>query len=138
MSAGHDHGASHSNERALWWAVGLTSTYLVAEVVGGLLTRSLALLSDAAHMLSDVVGLLIALVAIRIARRVADRRRTFGYYRFEILAAAFNATILVMIAVYILWEAFQRFRNPPEIQSIGMLIVAVIGLLVNLASMFIL
>lgn len=138
MGAGHDHGTSQTNERALWWALGLTSTYLVAEVIGGLITRSLALLSDAAHMLSDVVGLLIALVAIRIARRVADRRRTFGYYRFEILAAAFNATVLVVIAAYILWEAYQRFRNPPDIQSIGMMAVAIIGLLVNLASMYLL
>ncbi len=138
MGAGHDHSTSQTNERALWWALGLTSTYLVAEVIGGLLTHSLALLSDAAHMLSDVVGLLIALAAMRIARRVADRRRTFGYYRFEILAAAFNATVLVVIAAYILWEAYQRFRNPPDIQSIGMMLVAIIGLLVNLASMYLL
>ncbi|WP_163103890.1 cation diffusion facilitator family transporter, partial [Acinetobacter baumannii] len=76
--------------------------FLVAEVVGGLLTNSLALLSDAAHMFTDAVGLTIALVAVHIARRPPDRRRTYGYYRFEILAAAFNAVLLFLVALYIL------------------------------------
>lgn len=135
MSSGHDHGASLANEKTLWFALGLTTLYLIAEVVGGLLTNSLALLSDAAHMMTDTAGLAIALAAIRFARRPADRKRTFGYYRFEILAAAFNATILVGVAAYILWEAYRRLIEPPTIQSTGMLIVAVIGLIVNVISM---
>lgn len=133
MGQGHAHGAG-SNERNLRIALGLTATYLVAEVVGGLLTGSLALLSDAAHMLTDVAALAISLVAIRLAKRPADARKTFGYYRFEILAAAFNAAILFVVAFYILFEAYQRFREPPEIESLGMLVVATIGLAVNLVS----
>lgn len=136
MEAGHSHAhGAGTNERGLKIALALTGTYLVVEVIGGLLTGSLALLSDAAHMLTDVTALLIALVAIRIARRPADRKRTFGYYRFEILAAAVNAAALFLVGFYILWEAYQRFRQPPEIETGGMLGVAVVGLVVNLVSM---
>ena len=135
MSAGHDHGAARASERNLWIVLGLTAAFMFAEIVGGLLTRSLALISDAAHMFTDAAALAIALAAIRIGKRSADHKRTFGYYRFEILAAAFNATILFVVAGYILYEAYQRFRNPPEIQSIGMLIIATIGLVVNFAGM---
>jgi cobalt-zinc-cadmium efflux system protein len=135
MGSGHDHGASQANEKTLWFVLALTSSYLVAEIVGGALTHSLALWSDAAHMLTDSVGLALALAAIRIARKPADRKRTFGYYRFEILAAAFNATVLVGVAIFILWDAVQRLIEPLPIQSTGMLVVAGIGLLVNLVSM---
>ena len=139
MSSDHTHignGAAHTGKLKL--ALALTSTYLVAEVVGGILTGSLALLSDAAHMLTDVMALIVALVAIRIGQRPADPKRTFGYYRFEILAAAFNAAVLFIVAFYILYQAYRRFQEPPQIESSGMLIVAVIGLAVNLASMWIL
>lgn len=122
------------NERPLKIALLLTGTFLVAEVVGGIATKSLALLSDAAHMLTDVMALIVALIAIRIGKRSADRKRTFGYARFEILAAAFNAIVLVLVAFYILYEAIQRFRTPQETQSTPMLIVATIGLVVNLIS----
>lgn len=135
MSAGHDHGAGKANERSLWIVLGLTAAFMVAEVIGGLLTRSLALISDAAHMLTDAAALAIALAAIRIGRRAADHKRTFGYYRFEILAAAFNAVVLFFVAVYILYEAYQRFREPPDIYSPGMFAIAVIGLVVNLIGM---
>lgn len=135
MGSGHDHGASQANEKTLWCVLALTSIYLVVEIIGGMLTHSLALWSDAAHMLTDSVGLAIALAAIRIARKPADRKRTFGYYRFEILAATFNATILVGVALFILWDAIQRLIEPVPIHSTGMLIVASIGLLVNLLSM---
>ena len=135
---GHSH--SHSdvgtgNETALWWALWLTTGFLIVEVVGGVLTNSLALISDAAHMFTDTAALAIALAAIRIGRRPADSRRTFGYYRFEILAAAVNALLLFGVAVYILFEAYKRLQHPPEIASLGMLIVAAIGLGVNLLSM---
>lgn len=135
MSAGHDHGAGTKNEKALWIAVALTGCFLIAEVVGGILAQSLALLSDAAHMFTDVAALAISLAAIRIARRPADQKRSFGYYRFEILAAAFNAILLFIVAAYILYEAYKRLSNPPEIQSTTMLVIAVLGLLINLISM---
>ena len=100
MSAGHTHALpSNENERALRLALALTSGFLVTEVVGGVLTGSLALISDAAHMFTDAAALAIALAAVRIARRPADARRTYGYHRFEILAAAFNALLLFAVAL---------------------------------------
>lgn len=111
---------------------------LSLEVIGGLITNSLALLADAAHMLTDVVGLLLAYIAIRIGERKATSSKTFGYYRTEILAAVINAVVLLAISIYVLYEAYQRFLNPPEVQSKAMLIVAGIGLLVNIAGMMIL
>lgn len=139
----HDHGAAgHShdhtagaNAKMLGWALALTTIYLVAEVVGGFVFNSLALLSDAAHMMTDVAALVIALMAIRLGQKPADDRRTFGYRRFEILAAAFNAVLLFGIAIYVFVEAIERFTQPEEVQSWGMMIVAGIGLVVNLASM---
>jgi cobalt-zinc-cadmium efflux system protein len=135
MSAGHSHGAAGAeSERNLRIALGLTATYMIAEIVGGLVTGSLALLSDAAHMFTDVMALAISLAAIRIGRRPADRKRTFGYYRFEILAAVVNAVVLFGVGLYILVEAYERFRSPPEVQTGGMLAVAVIGLIVNFVA----
>ena len=143
MSGHHGHDHSHAvvtegNARKLTIALILTSTFLVIEVIAGLITQSLALLSDAAHMFTDAAALAIALAAIQIAKRPADNKRTFGYQRFEILAALFNASMLFFVAMYILYEAYQRFTQPPEIQSIGMLVVASIGLVINLISMKIL
>lgn len=136
MSSSHDHAVPGTrNERSLWIALGLTTTFMVAEVVTGILTRSLALISDAAHMLTDAAALAIALAAVRVARRPADALRTYGYHRFEILAAAFNALMLFGVAIYILVEAYNRFRTPAEIQTGPMMVVAVIGLVVNLVSM---
>lgn len=136
MGSGHSHALpKNKTETTLWLALGLTTTFLIAEAVAGLLLNSLALLADAAHMLTDAAALAIALAAVRIARRAADSRRSYGYYRFEILAAAFNAVLLFGVAVYIIYEAYQRFRNPVAVQSMGMLVVAVIGLVINLISM---
>ena len=134
---GHDHG-SGANARALAWALALTGTFLVVEVVGSFVFNSLALLSDAAHMLTDVAALAIALAAIRVGARPADDRRTFGYRRFEVLAAAFNAILLFAVAIYVLVEAVRRFREPVEVGSVGMLVVAAAGLAINLVSMRIL
>jgi len=122
----------------LTWAFILTASYMVAEVIGGLVTGSLALLADAAHMLTDAGGLLLALIAIRFAQREATPQRTYGYLRMEILAALANAVVLLLLTVYILYEAVQRFLAPPEIMSLPMLIVAVIGLGVNFTSMWLL
>ena len=136
MSTGHDH--SHSvggNQRALTIALVLTASFLVVELVGGILTKSLALISDAAHMFTDAAALAIALTAIQISKRAADRRRTFGYYRFEILAAAFNALLLFGVALYILYEAYVRISSPAAVESTGMLVIAAVGMAVNLISM---
>ncbi|MFY9233176.1 MAG: cation diffusion facilitator family transporter [Fimbriimonadaceae bacterium] len=124
-----------SHEGKLKTALLMTGSFLIAEVVAGLLIGSLALLSDAAHMLTDVVALAIAIVAIRIGKRPSDLKRTFGYYRFEILAAAVNAILLFAVAIYILVEAYKRFQDPPDIEAGWMLAVAVGGLVVNLISM---
>ncbi|MFK0272157.1 cation diffusion facilitator family transporter [Ensifer sp. NPDC090286] len=136
MSGDHNHADVTSTPVSrLWASLGLTGGFMLAEVVGGILTGSLALISDAMHMLTDTAALAIALVAIHVGRRPSDLLRTYGYARFEILAAAFNALLLLGVAFYILYEAWKRLSEPQEIQSGGMLVIAVIGLLVNLASM---
>src|SRR5882757_7650425 len=110
--SGHHGTDRDGNERSLWIALLPTAGFMVAEIVGGLLTGSLALISDAAHMATDVIGLSIAIVAIRIGRRPPDAQRSFGYERFEILAAAFNALLLFGVALYILYEAWRRLSEP--------------------------
>ncbi len=136
MSTSHNHALpSTGNEKRLWIALGLTTTFMIAEVIAGVVTNSLALISDAAHMLTDAAALAIALAAVRISKKPADASRTFGYYRFEILAAAFNALMLFGVAIYILVEAYGRFRNPPQVQEGAMMVVAFFGLVINLISM---
>lgn len=132
----HSHGsAAARNKKGLAWALGLTLVFMVAEVVTGFLTGSLALLADAAHMLTDAGGLLLALVAIRFGEKPATPQKTYGYARFEILAALANAVVLLLVTVFILFEAYHRFLDPPKVIATPMLVVAVIGLGVNLASM---
>ncbi len=135
--AGHNHGAGASSKR-LALALGLTSTFLVAELVGAFVFGSLALLSDAAHMFTDSAALAIALAAVRIGQRPPDDQRTFGYRRFEILAAAFNAILLFAVAGYVTIEGIARFFDPRPVESLGMLAVATLGLIVNLIAMRIL
>ena len=139
---GHDHAhgvsASSKNKGALTIVLGLTTLYMLAEVVGGWLTGSLALYADAGHMLTDVAGIGLALLAIRFGERPATPERTYGFYRVEILAALVNAVVLIGISIFILIEAYDRFKNPPEVQSGTMLAIASIGLLVNIAGIFIL
>jgi cobalt-zinc-cadmium efflux system protein len=139
-AAAHRHNHAHDHRRdanpaALTKALALTGAFLVVEVIGGILTGSLALLSDAAHMFTDTAALAIALAAIRIGERPADTRRTFGYQRFEILAATVNAVLLLGVALFILYEGYRRLVEPAQIQSLGMLAIAVLGLAVNLAAM---
>ncbi|WP_322618868.1 cation diffusion facilitator family transporter [Deinococcus terrestris] len=129
----HSHGGN-ANAGQLGIALALTGTFLIVEVVSGLLSGSLALLSDAGHMLTDVMALALSLVAIRLGQRAADRRRTFGYRRAEILAAAVNAGALFAIGIYILVEAYGRLSDPVEVQTTPMLVVAVLGMLVNVIS----
>jgi cobalt-zinc-cadmium efflux system protein len=139
MSAGHNHAQVRAgHEKKLLGALLLTTGFMIAEIIGAWVTGSLALLSDAAHMFTDSAALAISLIAFQIARKPADRMRTFGYARFEILASAFNALLLFFVALYILYEAYQRLVEPTPIQSTGMLIIAVLGLVVNLISMKIL
>jgi cobalt-zinc-cadmium efflux system protein len=137
MSAEHEHshGNALTSERRLWIALALTATFLIVEVAASLLTGSLALLSDAGHMATDVAALAIALLAIKLGKRPANSRRSFGYRRLEILAAALNAAGLFLVAGYVLIEAVQRFGNPRPVDSIGMLVVAAMGLVINAISM---
>jgi len=135
MAEGHEHVSEIKHEKPLWWAFGLTSVFLVAEVIGGLITNSLALLSDAAHMGTDVIALAISLFAVRMSRKPADAKRTYGFARMEAIGALVNGGMLFLVAGYILWEAVGRFRQPPDVASTGMLVIAALGLVVNLISM---
>lgn len=130
--------ATGRHQRRLLVVFGLTAFYLLAEVVGGILTGSLALLADAGHMLTDVAGLGLALLAIRFATKPASPSHTYGFYRAEILAALANALVLIFISAYVLYEAYQRLLNPPTVATGGMLVVATVGLAVNWAGIRIL
>ena len=137
---GHGHGHSHNDfaalrkksKSAMITVLALTFAFMAVEVVAGFMTGSLALLADAGHMLGDSAALLLALVAVWFAGRPPSKDKTYGYYRTEILAALFNGVVLIGLSLYILYEAFQRFTNPPEILSGPMLFVAIGGLVVNL------
>lgn len=141
MGAGHSHSHSHASSRnrtRLALTLGLAAAYMVAEAVGGWLTGSLALLADAGHMLSDVAALGLSLFAMWMAQRPPTSRRTYGYHRLEILAALANGATLVAISILVLIEAFQRFQKPPEVDAPVMMGIAIGGLLVNLAGLWIL
>jgi cobalt-zinc-cadmium efflux system protein len=123
-----------SDSGRLAWALAITAGYFVAEVVGGLMTNSLALLSDAGHMFSDIAALALTICAFQIARRPATSKRTYGYHRLEILAALINGLILWLVVGVIFTEAYRRLMDPPEVHSIGMLVIAAGGLVVNIVS----
>lgn len=138
---GHGHGAAHhggKSRRGLAITLVLVLVYMVAEVIGGLLSNSLALLADAGHMLSDAAALGLALFASWFSRRPATSRHTFGYYRAEILAAVVNAASLVAIAIFIFVEAYHRFQTPHDVEGGIMVGVATGGLVVNLAGLWLL
>ncbi|HSP86467.1 MAG TPA: cation diffusion facilitator family transporter, partial [Psychrobacter sp.] len=138
----HDHDehlektiASHDTkgyQRTLLISFLIITGYMLVEAIGGLLTGSLALLSDAGHMLSDAVALGATLMAFKIGEKAATHQKTFGYRRFEVLVASVNGATLVIIALMIFYEAIKRFNSPPEIATQGMLIVATIGMLINI------
>ena len=133
--SGHHHHHNHShgaNKKVLLISFIIIFSFMIVEAVGGYVTNSLALLSDAGHMLSDAVSLGIALIAFIIAEKAVTLSRTFGYKRIEILAALLNGLTLIAIALFIFVEAIERFMNPPEVATVGMLIISVIGLLVNI------
>jgi len=130
----HTHMVTQGDRRTLSLVLILTATYLSVEVVGGLLTNSLALLSDAGHMVSDVGGLAISLIAVTLACRPSTPERPFGLRRVEILAALVNGVILIGIDIFIVYEAYQRVLSPQPVHSLGMLSVAVGGLVINAIS----
>ncbi|WP_027460053.1 cation diffusion facilitator family transporter [Deinococcus murrayi] len=137
--AGHRHGPGRAHghgadARRLSLALGVTATFMGLEIIGGLVSGSLALLSDAGHMASDVAALALSLFAVRFARRPATPERTYGFYRVEILAAFVNAAALLLLTLWILWEASTRLSQPPEVQGGVMLAVAGAGLVANLVS----
>lgn len=144
MGAGHDHhgsvaNAAHRHRGRLWAAFGLLTALMLVEAVTAFATGSLALLSDAGHMFTDVLGIGMALAAITATRRAThDPQRTFGLYRLEVLAALANAVLLGGVAVYVLIEAVRRFGRPPEVLAGPMLAVAVLGLLANIAAFLLL
>lgn len=148
----HDHTHDHAphpegvkerpeervNRTPLMIAMAITTTFLIVEVVGAYISNSLALLADAAHMLTDVAALGLALFAVWLAQRPTRAERTFGHLRAEILAATINAVALILMAIYIFWEAWQRLQSPPEVKSGPLLVVAVAGLCANIASAWVL
>ena len=136
MGNGHSH--SDGNMRRVVLALILTGSFMVVEVIGGILSGSLALLADAGHMLTDTMALGLAAVAFHVSKRPADRKLTFGYHRFQILAAFVNGLSLLLIVGWILFEAVQRFLSPTEVLGQTMLVVAGAGLVVNIAAFVIL
>ena len=138
MHEGHSHSAAHAAAGRLRLVLLLTASYMGIELVGGLLTGSLALIADAGHMATDVFGVGMALAAIGFANRPATPAKTYGYYRLEILAALANGILLIGVAAYILWEAYHRISEAPEIRGAEMLGVAAVGLVVNLVSAYLL
>lgn len=138
-SGEHNHGHSHdhahgrtNNKKILLISFLIITVYMVVEAVGGFITNSLALLSDAGHMLSDSIALGIALLAFKFGEKAVNHGKTYGYRRFEILAATLNGATLIAVSIYIFYEAIDRFVNPPEVATMGMLIISSIGLLVNI------
>jgi cobalt-zinc-cadmium efflux system protein len=130
-----DDETRRAHRRALRIAFALTASFTVVEIVGGLLTGSLALLADAVHMLSDNLSLALALLAVRLAARPSTPQRSYGYKRAEILAALFNGVALIAVSIWILYEAFQRLDSPEPVAGVGMLAVATAGMLANLAAL---
>ena len=148
MSSGHGHrhghgaghGAGHGpgDRRRLAVVLAITSTVLVVEVVGAVVSGSLALLADAGHMLTDAAGLLIALIAATMTSRPASSKRTWGYQRAEVLAATLQAAVLLAVGVFVLFEGVRRLLEPPEVASTAMLVFGVVGLAGNLLSLLVL
>ena len=139
MARAHQHTDSHDRRSSrLAAALGITFIYMIAEGVGGWLTNSLALIADAGHMLTDVAALGLTLGAVWFAARPATAKKTFGWYRLEILAAFVNGLVLVLLSIWVIYEAVQRWQSPPQVLGLQMTIVAVGGLLANVLSAWLL
>jgi cobalt-zinc-cadmium efflux system protein len=133
-----DNGEHGENQRKLFIALLITAIVMIAEIIGGLLANSLALLSDAGHMLTDILSLGLSLAAMKLAQKPPTLSKTFGFHRLEILAAFFNGMLLFFISFYIFYEAYHRLVQPEEIKGLFMLVVAFIGLLANGAGILLL
>ena len=139
MARAHAHGAecahgAGATTRRLRWALALTAGFMVAEVVGGVLSNSLALLADAGHMLTDAAALGLSLFVAWFSRQPASPARSYGYLRWEILAAFINGSVLLLVSVWIIWEALLRLRAPEPLDGGLMMVVAAVGLAVNVAA----
>lgn len=137
-ASGHAHSAAGAGARRLLIVLGMTASYMVVEIIGGILTGSLALIADAGHMGTDAAGVSMALIAIWFAKRPATEHKSYGFYRLEILAAIGNGILLFGVAAYILYEAYRRFQEPPEVLGLQMFLVATVGLGINLISAYLL
>jgi cobalt-zinc-cadmium efflux system protein len=138
MAHAHSHAPQDDNAKRLTLAFGVTATFMVIEVIGGLVSGSLALLADAGHMLTDAAALLFALLAVHFSHKPASKGRTFGWLRLTTLAAFVNALALLGITALIVWEAFQRFYHPQPVAGVTMMVVAVAGLIANILAFWIL
>lgn len=138
--AGHSHATAVSagNERRITFVFVLTAGYALVQAAGGWLSGSLALIADSGHMISDAAALLLALIAYRVAARPSDTQRTYGYHRVRVLSALANGATLLLLVAWIIWEAISRFAQPVEVMALPMLIVACIGLLVNIIGAWVL
>ena len=134
----HTHELRHAGKRSLIIAFVLIASYMLVEIIGGMAAGSLALLADAGHMATDAVSIALALLAMHLAEKAATAKRTYGYYRLEILAALVNALTLWVIAIGIIYEAYNRFQHIPEVQGLLMLSIGGVGLLVNLVAAWVL
>jgi cobalt-zinc-cadmium efflux system protein len=133
MTHSHEHH-TEMGSGPLLITLGITIVVMVAEIIGGLLSNSLALVGDAGHMLVDALALGLSLFALNLDRRPSTTTRTFGYHRIEIMAALANGSVLVLLSAFIIFEAYQRLLHPPEVKTPLMLVIAVIGLVANLAG----
>jgi cobalt-zinc-cadmium efflux system protein len=132
----HNHSEGRSAQQThLLIVLLMTGTFMVIEVVGGLLTRSLALMADAGHMLTDGAALGLSAFAMWMAARPSTPEKSYGYHRAEILAAVTNAVVLLLLAIWILYEAYRRVFEPPHVLGVPMLLIGLVGLAVNVASM---
>lgn len=136
--SGHTHDISNLSGKKIFWVTLLNATITGAEIGGGILSGSLALLSDAVHNLSDTVAIALSYFANKIAQKPKDARRTYGYKRAEILSAFINSTVLLAISIILIFEAFKRFKSPESINGTLMITVALIGLIANFVSVFLL
>ncbi len=134
----HTHDISNLSGKKIFWVVLLNAIITIAEILGGIISGSLALLSDSMHNLSDTISIVLSYVANKISRKEKNSKKTFGYKRAEILAAFINATALFMISFWLIYEAYKRIQNPETINSNLMLVVATIGLIANLLSVYLL
>ena len=134
----HHHSNDYSSDKSLLFVTFLNVFITVVEIIGGLMANSLALLSDALHNLSDTIAILLAYIARKVSRRDSNEKKTFGYKRIEILAAFFNALVLIGISIFLVYEGINRFYNPEPIKGLLMMVVASAGLIFNLIAVLIL